>query len=239
MFGRFFRASASEGLDCDDVSGSTAPTDLSLSPSCRRRVFDMTWGGARGGGKLNLSRFDLTHYLSAIPPALSLPHQGGGDDEVAALRLPQGTPGPGSRAEIGAVRSRRHLGPRLPGMTSEQTQPRLTLNCHPGRAKREPGHRGPGAKELRGRVDGCNAAVAYAQCRATPADVILGLVPRTHGATSPQDDGGVLASRNGLTERDTLGRLDPRTKSGDDTEFVEALALSTAPPWGAWSCPSA
>src|SRR5687767_7238058 len=42
------------------------------SPSCRRRVFDTTWGGVRGGGNPHLR-------CSAIPPSLSLPHKGGGD----------------------------------------------------------------------------------------------------------------------------------------------------------------
>jgi hypothetical protein len=160
--------------------------------------------------------------------------RGNSPERMKPIRsLPRGTLGPGSRAEIGTRRSHRHLGPRLPGMTSERARPRLTLNCHPGRAKRKPGPRGPGAKALRGTVDESHAAVAYAQCRARPADVILGLVPRTHGPAIPQDDSGVLASRDGLTERDTLGRLDPRTKSEDDTEFMVALALSTAPTCGA------
>jgi hypothetical protein len=39
------------------------------SPSCRRRVFDTTWGGVRGGGN---------HDGSGIPPSLTLPHKGGG-----------------------------------------------------------------------------------------------------------------------------------------------------------------
>jgi hypothetical protein len=50
---------------------TAAYTDLSPSP---------LWGGVRGGGKPSVSWFDLTHYLSAIPPILSLPHKGGGDD---------------------------------------------------------------------------------------------------------------------------------------------------------------
>jgi uroporphyrinogen decarboxylase len=41
-------------------------------PSCRRRVFDTTWGGVRGGGH----PYDCR---SAIPPSLSLPRKGGGD----------------------------------------------------------------------------------------------------------------------------------------------------------------
>src|SRR5262245_31110264 len=42
------------------------------SPSCRRRVFDTTWGGVRGGGTPN-------RRCWRIPPTLSLPHKGGGD----------------------------------------------------------------------------------------------------------------------------------------------------------------
>jgi phosphopantothenoylcysteine decarboxylase/phosphopantothenate--cysteine ligase len=41
----------------------------SPSPSCRRRVFDTTWGGDRGGGN---------HDGPGIPPSLTLPHKGGG-----------------------------------------------------------------------------------------------------------------------------------------------------------------
>jgi len=46
------------------------------SPSCRRRVFDTTWGGDRGGGKPDVKS-------SAVPPSLSLPHEGGGDARIA------------------------------------------------------------------------------------------------------------------------------------------------------------
>jgi hypothetical protein len=44
----------------------------SPSPSCRRRVFDTTWGGDRGGGNPHIR-------CSAIPPSLTLPHKGGGN----------------------------------------------------------------------------------------------------------------------------------------------------------------
>ena len=56
-----------------DIVGH-APTscaDRFPSPSCRRRVFDTTWGGVRGGGSPDGGR-------SAIPPSLTLPHKGGG-----------------------------------------------------------------------------------------------------------------------------------------------------------------
>ena len=166
-FARGCEADAGEGLA--DVSGSTAPTDLSPSPSCRRHAFCVTWGGVRGGGKPSVSWFDLTHYLSAIPPTLSLPHvvsktrlrrDGGGDDGVAALELPRSwrsrapheTLGPGSRAGIGAVGSRRRLGPRLPGMTrgGSVASPYPMLSSRPSeRSDREPGPRGPDAKAFR------------------------------------------------------------------------------------------
>ena len=150
-FARGCEADAGEGLDFDDVSGSTAPTDLSPSP---------WWGGIRGGGKPSLSRFDLTHYLSAIPPTLSLPLQGGGDDGVAALGLPRSwrsrapheTLGPGSRAGIGAACCHRRLGPRLPGMTrgGSVASPYPMLSSRPReRSDREPGPRGQDAQALR------------------------------------------------------------------------------------------
>ena len=90
--------------------GATANTNTDLSPS-------PWWGGVRGGGKPSVYCFASAHYLSAIPPTLSLPHKGRGDDGGAAIRLPCGTLGPGSRAGRGAVRSRSRVGPCLPGMT--------------------------------------------------------------------------------------------------------------------------
>ena len=46
-------------------------------PSCRRHVFDMTWGGVRGGGNHDIRG-------SGFPPTLSLPHKGGGDPAATA-----------------------------------------------------------------------------------------------------------------------------------------------------------
>ena len=55
----------------------------SPSPSRRRRAFDTTWGGVRGGGNPDVPG-------SAIPPSLSLPHEGGGDAVAAAEPDPEG-----------------------------------------------------------------------------------------------------------------------------------------------------
>src|SRR5262245_1148083 len=53
------------------MSDTQAPRGFP-SPSCRRHVFDMTWGGVRGGGTPDLRGL-------GFPPTLSLPHKGGGD----------------------------------------------------------------------------------------------------------------------------------------------------------------
>jgi hypothetical protein len=136
-FGRVCCASASEGLDHISFASSFGRFEKWWSGASPGVSFDADlspspwWGGVRGGGTPCASWFDLIHYLSAIPPTPSLPHQGGGDDLVAALGLPRSgcsrapheTLGPGSRAGVGAACSNHHLGPRWPGMTSEVGAP--------------------------------------------------------------------------------------------------------------------
>jgi hypothetical protein len=49
-----------------------AEADLFPPPSCRRRVFDTTWGRDREGGMAE-------HLPSRLLPPLTPPHQGEGD----------------------------------------------------------------------------------------------------------------------------------------------------------------
>jgi len=57
-------------------------------------------------------------------------------------------------------------------------------------------------------------------CLYPPTDVILGLVPRTHGLTSPEAIWlGAAARQTHPTNAHACQWLDPRTKSEDDTEL--------------------
>ena len=75
------------------------------------------WGGVRGGGNPDGKR-------SAIPPSLSLPHKGGGDDEAVFLEAASAKIRVGEAATEGAAIAHQVLG--AIGFTQEHTLHRFT-----------------------------------------------------------------------------------------------------------------
>jgi acyl-CoA dehydrogenase len=89
---------------------SAADTIASASPS-------PLWGGVRGGGH-------PADHGSAIPPSLSLPHKGGGDDEAVFLEAASAKIRVGEAATEGAAIAHQVLG--AIGFTQEHTLHRFT-----------------------------------------------------------------------------------------------------------------
>ena len=89
---------------------SAADTIANASPS-------PLWGGVRGGGH-------PADHGSAIPPSLSLPHKGGGDDEAVFLEAASAKIRVGEAATEGAAIAHQVLG--AIGFTQEHTLHRFT-----------------------------------------------------------------------------------------------------------------
>ena len=110
------------------------------SPSCRRRVFDTTWGGVRGGGN---------HQPSRCPPSPALPHQRGGSTRRRARRPTATGASSPRRWRDGWPRRRASIWQRSPaaGRMGASSSAMSTLRSRT--ARRSPGPAPPSQAERR------------------------------------------------------------------------------------------